>query len=277
MRQIGILAAREIREGIRNRWAVTVTLAMTGFALVLALLGSAPSGTTSLSPLAVTVVSLSSLSTFFIPLIGLLLAYDSIAGEAQRGTLLLLLAHPVARWQVVLGKFAGHLVLLAVAIIVGFGVAGVAVAATSGLTLGDIAMSGFVRLVASSVLLGAVFLGLGYTISAGSRQPSTAAALAIGIWLVLVLLYDLGLLGVLVSSGGKGLSEALVGWLLLVNPTDAYRMLNLTATSDTLVVSGLAGLEQAASHSVATLVAVLTLWVVAPLASACLLLNRREF
>lgn len=277
MRQIGILAAREIREGIRNRWAVTVTLAMTGFALLLALLGSVPTGGTSVSPLAVTVVSLASLSTFFIPLIGLLLAYDSIAGEAERGTLLLLLAYPVARWHVVLGKFAGHLVLLAGAIVVGFGSAGVVVAATSGLAPGDVAASGFLQLLGSSVLLGAIFLGLGYTISAASSQRSTAAALAIGIWLVMVLLYDLGLLGVLVSSGGEGLSETLVGWLLTANPTDAYRLLNLTATTDSAVLSGLAGLGQAATVPLATLVAMLALWAVVPLAAACLLLNRREF
>lgn len=277
MRQIGILAVREIREGFRNRWAVTVTLAMTGFALALALLGSAPTGTTSVSPLAVTVVSLASLSTFFIPLIGLLLAYDSIAGEAERGTLLLLLAYPVARWHVVLGKFTGHLVLLAGAIVVGFGSAGLMVATTTGLGLSDIAEAGFAQLIGSSILLGAIFLGLGYAISAGVRQPSTAAALAIGIWLVLVLLYDLGLLGLLVSSGGEGLSQTLVGWLLLINPTDAYRMLNLTATTDSAVLSGLAGLGSASALSASILVGMLALWAIVPLGAACALLNRREF
>ena len=42
-----------------------------------------------------TVVSLASLTVFLVPLIALLLAYDAIVGEAERGTLLLLLAYPV--------------------------------------------------------------------------------------------------------------------------------------------------------------------------------------
>ena len=73
---------------------------MAGLALVLALLGSTPTGTTKISALTVTVVSLSSLSIFFVPLIALLLSYDSIVAEHERGTLILLLAYPVARWQI---------------------------------------------------------------------------------------------------------------------------------------------------------------------------------
>ena len=42
------------------------------------------------------------------PLIALLLSYDAIVGEVERGTMMLLLTYPVARWQVVLGKFLGH-------------------------------------------------------------------------------------------------------------------------------------------------------------------------
>ena len=41
------------------------------------------------------VVSLSSLTIFLVPLIALLLSHDAIVGEAERGTLLLLLSYPV--------------------------------------------------------------------------------------------------------------------------------------------------------------------------------------
>ena len=71
-------------------------------------------------------VSLSSLSIFLVPLIAMLLAYDAIVGEADRGTLALLLSYPVARWQVMAGKFAGHLVILALATGAGYGFAGLA-------------------------------------------------------------------------------------------------------------------------------------------------------
>ena len=71
------------------------------------------------SPLTVTVVSLSSLTIFLLPLIALLLSYDAIVGEHERGTLALLLAYPVARWQVIVGKFLGHVTILALATVAG--------------------------------------------------------------------------------------------------------------------------------------------------------------
>ena len=51
------------------------------------LLGSSPTGTVKADPLAVTVVSLSSLSIFLVPLIAMLLAYDAVVGEVDRGTM----------------------------------------------------------------------------------------------------------------------------------------------------------------------------------------------
>ena len=109
MRQVLIIAGKELRDGMRNRWVLATTVLLAALALTLAFLGAAPTGSVKLSALAVTIVSLSSLSIFLVPLIALLLSYDAIVGEVDRGTMALLLAYPVARWQVVVGKFAGHL------------------------------------------------------------------------------------------------------------------------------------------------------------------------
>ena len=102
-------------------------------------------------------VSLASLTIFLVPLIALLLSHDAIAGEAERGTLLLLLAYPVSRTAVILGKFAGQLAILAVATIIGYGVAAVAV----GWNLGAASWAAFAAMIGASILLGAVFLALG--------------------------------------------------------------------------------------------------------------------
>ena len=103
MRQIALIAGKELRDGLRNRWVLAITLLLALFALTLSFLGAAPTGSVKVSPLAVTIVSLSSLSIFLLPMITLLLSYDAIIGEWERGTLGLLLAYPVARWQVMLG------------------------------------------------------------------------------------------------------------------------------------------------------------------------------
>src|SRR5215471_20024708 len=120
MRQVMLIAGKELRDGLRNRWVLAVTLLLALFALTLSFLGSAPTGTVKVSPLAVTIVSLSSLSIFLLPLIALLLSYDAIVGEVDRGTMALLLAYPVSRWQVMIGKFLGHLAVLAIATGIGY-------------------------------------------------------------------------------------------------------------------------------------------------------------
>ncbi len=276
MRNIWTIAAKEIRDGTRNRWIVMITLIMAGLALILALLGSAPTGTTSINPLTVTVVSLSSLSIFFIPLIALLLAYDAIVGEAERGTLLLLLAHPISRWQVIIGKFSGHLVLLTFAILVGYGLAGLVISQTGDVGVTKAAIDSFIRLLASSVMLGAIFLALGYLISAAVNERGTAAALAIGVWLLFVLLYDMGLLAMLAVDGDHTISERVVTWLLLANPTDAYRMFNLTGDEHTALLSGMAGLSARLQVPAVALIALLLGWVLVPLTISCVIFRRRQ-
>ncbi|PCI51110.1 MAG: hypothetical protein COB49_02820 [Alphaproteobacteria bacterium] len=276
MNRLWTLVCKEARDGFRNRWVIMITLVMTALALILSFLGSAPTGTTSVSPLAVTVVSLSSLSIFFIPLIALLLAYDGVVGEAERGTLTLLLTHPVSRPEVILGKFIGHLFLLTIAIMVGYGVAGLTIALTGEAGFADQEWDSFRRLLLSSVLLAAVFLSLGYVISAWVSERGTAAAMAIGIWLLFVLLYDMGLLALLASDSGNGINGELVKWLMLINPTDSYRMFNLTSSSDTALLSGMAGLSADHRASDASLVLIMLSWVIMPLAAAIAIFKRRQ-
>ncbi len=276
MNQTAIIAAKEITDGLRNRWIIIVTILMAGLALILTLLGSAPSGTTRVSALAVTIVSLSSLSIFFVPLIALLLSYDSIVAESDRGTLMLLLAYPVGRWQVIAGKFCGHLALLSIAVTIGYGAAGLAALVGDAENWADQAWEGFAGLIGSSILLGAVFLALGLMISAFVRERGTAAGLAIAVWLFFVLIYDLGLIGLLASEAGQLLDERLITTLLLANPADVYRMLNLTGTSDAAALSAMSGLAGTNTVSPVLLISLLIAWIAAPLAAACALFRRRQ-
>lgn len=275
MSPIAIIAGREITDGLRNRWIIIVTLLMIGLALALTLLGSAPTGTTRISALAVTVVSLSSLSIFFVPLIALLLSYDSIVAESERGTLMLLLAHPVAKSQVVAGKFLGQAVLLSITVVIGFGAAGLTVLAGNAEQWAEQAWPALTGLIVSSILLGAVFLALGLLISASVRERGTAAGLAIAVWLFFVLIYDLGLIGLLASDFGELLDDRLVTGMLLANPADVYRMLNLAGTSETAALSAMSGLVGTNSVSPVSLVGLLIVWVVVPLMAASLMFRRR--
>ena len=135
------VARKEIRQAVRNRWVLASTLLLAALALSLTFLGSAPIGTLGVRALDVVIVSLSSLTIFLIPLIALLISHDAIVGDMERGTMLLLLSYPVARWQVLLGKFLGHLAVLAFATWLGYGLAVAALAATGSPIASDSLMA----------------------------------------------------------------------------------------------------------------------------------------
>ena len=275
MRNIFIVASKEIRESLRNRWVLATTLLLAALALSLTFLGSAPTGNVGVRALDVVIVSLSSLTIFLLPLIALLISHDAIVGEMERGTMLLLLSYPVARWQVVLGKFVGHLAILAFATLIGYGAAAAALAAT-GAGIDAESWQAFAALIGSSVLLGGVFIAIGYLTSALVRDRGTAAGIAIGIWLLLVLIYDMALLGLLVVDQGQVVSAGMLNALLLLNPADVYRLFNLTGFANVSTFSGMAGLAGSAVLSPSMLLAALAAWTVLPLALAAAAFSRRE-
>jgi len=275
MNSVITIAAKEIQQAIRNRWVLAATLLLAGLALSLTFLGSSPTGTVGARALDVVIVSLSSLTIFLIPLIALLIAHDAIVGDMERGTMLLLLSYPVARWQVLLGKFLGHLAVLAFATCLGYGAAAAALPIT-GSSFDSEGLAAFAAMIGSSILLGAVFVAIGYLVSAVVRDRGTAAGLCIGLWLALVLIYDMALLGLLVLDQGRNISGGMLNALLLLNPTDAYRLFNLTGFANVSLFSGMAGLAGSSTLSVQALLTALVLWILVPLAGAALAFSRRE-
>ena len=267
------IAAQEVRVGLRNRWVLATTLLMAALALSLALLGAAPSGAVKADPLAIVVVSLASLTIFLVPLIALLLSFDAIVGEHERGTLMLLLAYPVARWQVVVGKVLGQVVILGIATVLGYGAAGAALAVKGG--VGADATRAFAAMLLTSVMLGASFVAMGCLASTLVRERATAAGLAVGVWLFFVLLYDTALLGVLVADQGRTVGKPMLDALLLLNPADVYRLFNMTTSQAVSVYSGMAGPGDPAALPAPVFLAVLAAWIVLPLALAVVAFRRR--
>jgi Cu-processing system permease protein len=222
----------------------------------------------------VVIVSLSSLTIFLVPLIALLISHDAIVGEMERGTMLLLLSYPIGRWQVIIGKFIGHLAILSFATLLGYG-ASAAALTTTGAAIDAASWTAFASMILSSILLGGVFVAIGYLVSAMVAERSTAGGIAVGVWLLCVLIYDMALLGVLVVDQGRTIGGSLLSALLLANPTDAYRLLNLGSES-VGKLSGMGGVADYAALGPAALIAALLAWVLAPLAAAAMVFSRRE-
>jgi Cu-processing system permease protein len=239
MNRILATAGSEFRIALRNRWVAIAIVMMALFSMVLSAAGSAPTGALGADRLSVTVASLTSLAVYLVPLVALLMSFDAVAGEVERGTLPLLLTYPVSRPEILLGKLVAHLGILALAVSIGYGIAALAAVLVDSAALSG--LPALWRLLWSSVALGATFLGVGYAISAFARRPSAAAGLAIGLWLVMIVLYDLGLLAAIVADNGGAFTTRVLPYALLANPADAFRLFNLAASEATAAAAGVAG------------------------------------
>lgn len=275
MNSIWTIARKELSDSFRNRWLVAIALVFAILALGIAWFGAAASGQVGYGSTPATIASLASLGIFLIPLIALLLAYDAIVGEEEGGTLLLLMTYPLSRSQLLLGKFLGHGFILALATLIGFGVAGIAIAVlVDGISVATLA-GAMLRFIVSTMLLGWGFLALAYVVSVRVSEKPIAAGLALAIWFFFVLIFDLVLLGVLVASEGK-FSADLLPWLLMLNPTDIYRLLNIIAFGDAAQLSGVLSLGADLPMGAVGLWCGLVLWFVVPLGAALLLFKNRR-
>ncbi len=274
MNMLWTLALKELRDGLRNRWIAAAIVVLGTLALALSMLGSAPTGAVKASALDISVISLASLSVYLIPLIALMLSFDALVGEFERGTMMLLLTYPVTRWQVIMGKFLGHVLILFIAILFGYGGAILIMTLLTGGSLEG--WQAYVSMMASSLLLGAVFIALGYLVSVLVRERATAAGAAIGLWLIFVVLYDLVLFGVLLIDEGQLIGQQLFSMLMLVSPTDTYRILNLSMFDAVSQAAGIAGVASGSGLSSVLLLGVMMLWVIVPLAVTLLVFQRRE-
>ena len=120
---------------------------------------------------------------FLVPLIAIALAFDAVNGEFNRRTISRLLAQPIYRDALLLGKFLAGLFTLALALttiwllIMGIGI----------LTLGvppsgeEVARSLWFLLM--TIFYGGVWLALALVFSITFRQPATAALASIAVWL----------------------------------------------------------------------------------------------
>ncbi len=275
MNSIWTIARKELSDSLRNRWLVAIALVFATLALGIAWFGAAASGQVGYASTPATIASLASLGIFLIPLIALLLAYDAIVGEEEGGTLLLLMTYPLSRGQLLFGKFLGHGLTLALATLIGFGVAGVAIALlVEGVSVGALAIA-MLRFIVSTTLLGWGFIALAYVVSVRVGEKPVAAGLALAIWFFFVLIFDLMLLGTLVASQGE-FNPDLLPWLLLLNPTDIYRLLNIVSFSEGAQLSGVLSLGADLPIGPAGLWLALVLWFVIPLTGAWALFRRRR-
>ena len=218
MRLLLLFAREELLLALRSRWTQIFAVVFGVLAFGVAGAGYVLSGGHGVQDFARTAVSLVQLVLLLVPLTALLIGVLSLAPD--RGAAELLFSQPVARRTILLGKLLGLFQALAAAQAVGFGAAGAVVYAQSG---GE-GLGGFLLLVAASLVTTAVFLGIAALLSAGAvgRKRTRALALALVVWFVAVVLFDLAALG-LASVLPSGTASRVLMVSAIVNPLSAVR------------------------------------------------------
>jgi ABC-type transport system involved in multi-copper enzyme maturation permease subunit len=193
-RSVYIIAKKEFADNVRNKWII----ALIAIFLILTIASSVMAGKGRVGEMELTVGVLMSLSSMLVPIIAIMLGYATISGEAESGALSVVLACPVRRTEVLLGKFLGLGSVMCFSILVGFGVSGVIIAATTGAAQ----WRGYVAFILLTMLLGLLYVSLSMSFSSmlKRRVTSLVAGVVMYFWGMII---GMIVIGLYMATGGS--------------------------------------------------------------------------
>lgn len=264
-------ARREFLDALSSRWFILYTVAFSVLSIAVSFMSLAGSGSQGFAGFGRTTAGLLNLIMLVVPLMALIAGAGSIAGERERGTLLYLLAQPITRTELFIGKYIGLSIAMCCSMGVGFGLS----AAVLAWKAGGVGLGSFSMLILYTCMLSLAMLSVGMLLSVLSRRSGVATGLGLFSWLILVFISDLGLMaGTVIFK----LRVQEVFAIAIINPLQAFKMgviVNMNASLDVLGPVG-----TYASHtfgdSLSWLLAVtLVLWIILPLLIAVLIFRKR--
>jgi Cu-processing system permease protein len=266
-----VLQGKELRDAWRNRWFVLYAASFVVLALAMSWISVVGVFGAGFASLGRTAASLVNLVVLIVPLMGLTLGAGAIAADRERGLLLYTLSQPVSLGEIVMSKFWGLATALMAALLIGFGGAAVVIARPGS----SAEAGGFVAFLGLSMLMALATASIGLLISALSSRAATASGVALFVWLLLVLLGDLGLMG---TSLVLEMNIPTLTALALINPLQVFKLGAVVMIRGGAEVLGPAGLYATRTFGdllMPTLVGILVLWIVLPLVAALLVMRRR--
>lgn len=262
---IWVLAQKELRDALRNRWFLLYTLAFIALSLAFSYLAFVGAGMAGFAGFGRTAASLINLVLLIVPLMALTIGAQSLAGEQEKSTLAYLLAQPINRIEVFLGKYLGLTLSLLASLTLGFGISGL-VMALNGSGAAD--PSAYVQLVVLAFLLSLTMLSVGFLISALTNKAGVAVGIGLFLWLAFVFFGDLGMMGTVIALR---VPIDTLFWLSLSNPLQVFKMaaiLDIRATLDILGPAGIYAVQRYGNSLLGIFLGVLGLWILLPAVAA---------
>ena len=214
-----IIMKKELRDSLKSRWLISFAVTFFFLALGVPYIILRGGGVLPEDYPGMVVSTLVSLSVPLVPLIALAMSSTSVSGERETGTLEFLLAQPASKMEVFLGKYIGLQVSITLAMLLGYGTAELLVYSSNP----TFALQFLYGLLYSMMLSGAS-ISIGFVVSVLSKGRVNAQGAGIFIWFLMVIIYDVGFLGVIAVV--LNLNQYLVP-MTLVNPVEVTRTLSL--------------------------------------------------
>lgn len=270
---VGTIAAKEVRNGLSNRWFLLYTGLFLVLSIAFATVAMSGSTLTGQPGFGKTSAGLMNLMLLIVPLMGLTIGAQALVTDRESRFLDYELALPVGPAEVYLGRYLGAAASLVLILAFGLGAAGLVLGWRGGAAgAGD-----FLLLVLLTMLLGLAMLSVGYLVSSFSPRVAAALGIAVTLWLVFVMLGDLGLMS---SAVVMRLSPATLLTLTLINPLDVYKLAGVNLLQSSLEVLGPAGsyaIDRLGASLTWLLLALLTIWALVPLPIGYALFKRTDF
>lgn len=269
------IAKKEILDNVRNKWIIILTIIFVSLTLVVSYFGSIFSQ--GWQDFGATISGMMSLVQFLIPIIGLMLGYAAIIGEIEKGSMSSLISLPINRLEILLGKFLGLGGVLSFTTFIGFGVAGIVIAAN----VSNVNYVDYLAFIGSTILLGLVFVSLALFFSTLFKKRSTAMGGAILLWFLFNMILPLVFVGIMIASISLE-NIASVGFpdwyyvLELFNPLSVYSALVSLNVGPVSTMQGAFSMSYPSFYSSGLMILILFIWIVSFLLLAFWRFDRRD-
>jgi len=263
-----LIAKKEFLDNIRNKWIIVVSILIIALTLLSSFAGSYWKSFEG------TIVGMIATVQFFIPLIGLMLGYATIIGETERGSMNSLLAHPVTRFEIIMGKLLGNGVILALSIIIGFGTGGIIVA----FNVSDVNVIGYLIFIGATILIGIIYFALSMLFSTILKRRTLAMGVSILTYFFFLIIYPLILSMIWLATSPEQFTQGptitqpqIPDWFFganMINPMSSY--------SDFITMNLFETNVYPSFYNSNLLLIVLILWLIIPLLLSYLFFKRKD-
>ena len=268
------IAKKEFMDNLRNKWIMILTILF----IILTLVTSFVSGGGSLGNIEITVIGLLAIASMLVPIIAIMLGYNTISGEAESGSLLVVQSYPVSREEVYFGKFLGLSSVLAVSVLLGFGISGMVIEGTGGETN----PGGFLVFIFLTILLGLIYLSMSVCFSAILKRRSTSLYAGVGLFFWSMIIGSV-IMGIHLGTGGSfadftsgGMPNWMWSSIMVLSPMDMYG--TATMLGFDLRVADVSGFSIVIPDfiSLVNLLVIFIFWIVVPLVVGYYFYRKRD-